>query len=319
MTTQQFDAQSSADDVIRGIDLRGKVAVITGTSAGLGSETARVLAQAGATVVMAARDAQKNAKAMAAIRAQVPAAQLEHITLDLADLASVRRAAADINARHPRLHLLINNAGVMACPLARTAEGCEMQFGANHIGHFLFTCLLVPALIAGAPARIVSLTSGGHRTGAVDFDDPHFERRPYNNWVAYGQAKTANALFAVGLTRRLQALGVTANAVHPGSIRTELSRHLTEADFAQLAEWGRVGANITFKTPAQGAATQVWAAVSPELEGVGGLYLEDCGIGVENATPMAASGYQPYALDAEAAERLWALSEDIVGQRFAFR
>ncbi len=315
---QAFGAETTVDEVIQGCDLRGKVAVVTGTSAGLGLETARALAQAGATVVMAARDPQKNAMAIATIRADTPQAQLHHVSLDLSDLGSVRAAAAAILAQHPRLHLLINNAGIMACPLARTAEGCELQFGTNHIGHFLLTCLLVPALQKGAPARIVSLSSGGHRTGTMDFDDPHFERRPYNSWVAYGQAKTANALFAVALTRRLQAFGITANAVHPGSIHTELGRHLTEADIQQLSEWAKAGAEIRYKTPAQGAATSVWAAVSPELEGRGGLYLEDCSIGLVDTTPMALRGYMPFALDAAAAAQLWTLSEQVVGQRFEF-
>ena len=318
MSEQQLDAQSTVDDVVRGINLRGKVAVVTGTSSGLGIETARVLAQAGATVVMAARDPQKNARAVAAVRAQVPAAQLVPVSLDLSDLGSVRRAAAQILDEQKRIEILINNAGIMACPLARTAEGCELQFGTNHIGHFLLTCLLVPALRASGEARVVSLSSGGHRTGPMDFDDPHFERRAYNNWAAYGQSKTANALFAVGLHRRTRALGMTANAVHPGSIVTELGRHLTEADVQQLAEWAKYGAEIRYKTPAQGAATQVWAAVAPELRGVGGRYLEDCRIGEVDTTPMSASGYMPFALDEEAAERLWSLSEEIVGQRFEF-
>lgn len=316
--SQQFGAQSTVDDVVQGVNLRGKVAVVTGTSSGLGIETARALAKAGATVVMAARDRDKNERAMAAIRAQVDGADLVPVTLDLGDLDSVRRAGAEILAAYPRIDLLINNAGIMACPLGRTAEGCELQFGTNHIGHFLLTCLLVPALKNAKSARIVSLSSGGHRTSPVDFDDPHFERRPYNNWVAYGQAKTANVLFAVCLTRRLRGFGITANAVHPGSIATELGRHLTQADIQQLAEWSKGGAAIRYKTPAQGAATQVWAAVSPELEGVSGCYLEDCRIGEADDTPMAMSGYMPYALDPEAAEQLWALSERIVGQRFDF-
>jgi NAD(P)-dependent dehydrogenase (short-subunit alcohol dehydrogenase family) len=318
MTQAQWGAQTTVDDVVQGIDLRGKTAVVTGTSSGLGIETARALAKAGARVVMAARDPQKNAAALAAIRAQLPHAELEGVTLDLGDLGSVRAAAAQILAAHPRIDLLINNAGIMACPLSRTAEGCELQFGTNHIGHFLFTGLLVPALKRAAPARIVSLSSGGHRTGAMDFDDPQFERRPYNNWVAYGQSKTANALFAVGLTRRLQKFGITANAVHPGSIATELGRHLTAADVKQLAEWASSGAEIRYKTPAQGAATQVWAAVAPELENIGGRYLEDCQLAAATDQQQALSGYRAYAVDPAAAQRLWALSERIVGQRFEF-
>jgi NAD(P)-dependent dehydrogenase (short-subunit alcohol dehydrogenase family) len=318
MTQPALGAETTVDDVLRGIDLRGKTAVVTGTSAGLGAETARALAQAGATVVMAARDAQKNEKAIAAIRTLVPNAKLQHITLDLSDLDSVRRAAVAITAAHPRIHILINNAGIMACPLARTATGCELQFGTNHIGHFLFTALLVPALKNAAPARIVSLSSAGHSISPVDFDDPQFLQRPYDNWVAYGQAKTANVLFAVALTRRLQKFGITANAVHPGAIQTELGRHLGPADIAGMMEQWRDHGPLFYKSIAQGAATQVWAAVGPELQGVSGRYLEDCALAQPTTQPMTLSGFREYAVDAAAAERLWALSESIVTQRFEF-
>jgi NAD(P)-dependent dehydrogenase (short-subunit alcohol dehydrogenase family) len=314
MTATPLDAHSTAADAIRGIDLRGKTALVTGSSSGLGAETARVLAGAGATVLMAARDADKNARAMAAIRAEVPAAQLEAVALDLGDPASVRRAAAQILAAHPQLHLLINNAGVMACPLARTANGCEAQFATNHIGHFLLSCLLVPALRRAAPARVVSLSSAAHRYQAMDFDDPQFERRPYTEWAAYGQSKTANALFAAGLGRRLRPFGITVNAVHPGVIFTDLMRHMSAADLDGLRE--RAGGLL--KSVPQGAATQVWAAVSPELADVSGCYLEDCHIGRPVTAPTQMDGYMPYALDAAAAEQLWTLSERIVGERFAW-
>lgn len=312
----RWNAKTTTNEIIDGVDLRGKVAVVTGTSAGIGGETARALAQAGATVVMAARDAQKNARALEAVRAAVPGAQVEHVTLDLSNLASVRTAAAEILKKHARIDLLINNAGVMACPLMRTADGFEMQFGTNHIGHFLLTCLLVPALRAASGARIVNLSSGGHRIGNIDFDDPNFEHRPYNNWLAYGQAKTANTLFTVGLTKRLQQFGITANAVHPGGIQTELGRHLTAEDHAMLAQWSDQG--LEYKTLEQGAATSVWAAVAPELAGVSGRYLEDCNEGLPDDTPMSLAGYASHALDPEAAEKLWALSEKLVGQRFEF-
>jgi len=314
--TQQFGAHSTVDDVVRGLDLSGKTAVVTGASGGLGLQTTRALAQAGVRVVMAARDPQKNSAAAASLRERIPGAALSPVTLDLGDLASVRACARDILAAHARIDLLINNAGIMACPLGRTAEGCELQFGTNHIGHFLLTCLLADALKQADRARIVCLTSGGHRTSPVDFEDPHFERRPYNNWLAYGQSKTANALFAVALAERLGGFGITANAVHPGSIHTDLGRHLTEADIRQLTEWAKHGPAVEFKTPEQGAATQVWAATSEALAEVSGRYLEDCRIAEVDTTPMAASGYMPYALDPEAARRLWHLSETIVGQRF---
>jgi NAD(P)-dependent dehydrogenase (short-subunit alcohol dehydrogenase family) len=316
--SQPLGAATTTDEVLRGIDLRGRTAVVTGTSAGIGVETAAALARAGADVVMAARDGAKNQRAIDSIRAQSPSAWLRHIDLDLGDLASVHRAAAQILQEHPRIDILINNAGIMACPLARTAEGCELQFGTNHIGHFLFTCLLVPALRQSGAARIVSLSSSGHTAGGVDFDDPHFLRRPYDTWLAYGQAKTANVLFAVGLTPRLRSLGITANAVHPGAIHTELGRHLRPADIeAMLAGWADAPA-IFYKTSAQGAATSVWAAVAPELAAVSGRYLEDCGIAEVAAGPRALTGYAPHAMDPDAAERLWQLSEDIVGERFVF-
>jgi len=212
---------------------------------------------------------------------------------------------------------LINNAGIMACPLARTAEGCELQFGTNHIGHFLFSCLLVPALKKSAAARIVNLSSNGHRTAAIDFDDPQFEQRHYEKWLAYGQAKTANILFSVGLSQRLQKFGITANAVHPGMIHTELGRHLVEEDIQMLSRWTNASGAL-MKSVAQGAATEVWAAVSPALANISGRYLEDCQIAVENAEPAATFGYMPYALDPQGAERLWKLSEQIVDQSFSF-
>ena len=241
-----YDRNSTTNQVIEGVDLSGKIAVVTGASAGLGVETSRCLAAAGATVVMVGRDAGKLDDARGRISEQVPEERLDTEIMDLADLSSIRSAANAIGERHPRIHLLINNAGVMACPRAQTRDGFELQFGTNHIGHFLFTCLLVPNLLAAAPARVVNLSSSGHRFGKVDFDDPNFERRDYDKWLAYGQSKTANALFSVALNRRLAERGVTANAVHPGVIETELGRHLDDSDRAlprglpyRGAGWGR--------------------------------------------------------------------------------
>ena len=309
-----FDQTSSTTDVIQGIDLTGKVAVVTGASAGLGVETSRCLAAAGATVVMVGRDAEKLGKARDSIVGDLPAERLDTEVMDLAELASIRQAAAAIAARYPKLHLLINNAGVMACPRAATKDGFELQFGTNHIGHFLFTCLLAPNLLAAAPARIVNLSSSGHRFGGVDFDDPNFESREYDKWLSYGQSKTANALFSVGLNNRLSERGVTANAVHPGVIVTELGRHLDESDMEAIMERVSVSQQA-FKEVPQGAATSVWAATSPDLEGRGALYLEDCQI-AEPATEDSAGGVHAYALDAADAERLWQLSEQLVGQAF---
>jgi NAD(P)-dependent dehydrogenase (short-subunit alcohol dehydrogenase family) len=310
----QFTAGSTTDDVLAGIDLSGKTAVITGASAGLGIETGRALAAAGARVVLMARNAEKLAGAVDAIRLQLPCAQLEQEIMDLADLGSVRAAAARLQERFPDIQLLINNAGIMACPQARTAQGFELQLGTNHVGHFLFTCLLAPALLAGAPGRIVNLSSAGHQFSDIDFDDPNYRQRDYHKWQAYGQSKTANALFTVALDKRLSAHGVRAYAVHPGMIVTELGRHLEPADVEALT--ARAGDMPTsFKSIPAGAATSAWAATSAELEGRGGLYLEDCHIAEVTDAP-GGSGVASYAVDPAAAERLWTLSEELVDQRF---
>ncbi len=318
MTT--FDANSTTGNVIEGISLAGKVAVVTGASAGLGIETARVLAGAGARVLLVARDGKKLEPVLQSLRQQLPDAQLDSALMDLADLDSIRTAAADIVGRFECIHLLVNNAGVMACPLARTAQGFELQFGTNHLGHFLFTSLLAPALVAGAArsgqdSRVIALSSAGHRFGEMNFDDPNYEQRDYDKWVAYGQSKTANALFAVGLDARLKGRGVRAFAVHPGVIMTELSRHMVPEDFELLKSAAPPGEEMTFKSVEQGAATSVWAATSPQLAGRGGLYLEDCHI-AEPAAVGKSGGIADYARDPVLADRLWALSEALVGQAF---
>ena len=334
----RFGFDSTADEVAADVDLRGRVAVVTGASSGLGVETARVFAARGATVVCAARDTGKAEAVAERLRAETGNPAIEVVPLELGSLASIRACADAILARHPSLHLLVNNAGVMACPLMRTEQGFEMQLGTNHLGHFLLTGLLAPALRRGAPARIVCVSSSGHRFGPVDFDDPHYERRPYDKWQAYGQSKTANIWHALALDRRLAGDGVRAFAIHPGMIVTELGRHLTGEDrkallarvaAAQKAAGGAGGGgagaggagaggggSARWKQPAQGAATQVWAAVAPELDGRGGLYLEDCHVAGPSPDLGSPVGYAPWALDAEAAERLWAMSEEMVGQRF---
>ncbi|RLQ22313.1 SDR family NAD(P)-dependent oxidoreductase [Seongchinamella sediminis] len=309
-----FGADTTTDEVIQGIDLSGKRAVVTGASSGLGVETARTLAAAGAAVMMVARNPAKLDTAVASVRKAVPAARIETALLDLADLDSVRAGAREIGEKFPRINLLINNAGVMACPLMRTAQGFEMQFGSNHLGHFLLTCLLAPALVAGAPARVINLSSAGHKFAALDLDDPNYRQRDYDKWSAYGQSKTANALFTVGLDQRLRDRGVRAFAVHPGMIMTELSRHMEPADMEAILR-GRDIADIGFKTVAQGSATSVWAATAAALEGQGGLYLEDCHI-AEAATPGSDSGVEDYALDPAQAEQLWQLSESLLGEQF---
>jgi NAD(P)-dependent dehydrogenase (short-subunit alcohol dehydrogenase family) len=311
----RFGADSTTAEVLDGIDLRGKVALVTGASGGLGAETARALAATGAAVVLTARDMPKGEAVAQAIRAATGNANVEVEELELASLASVRACARRVLARHDALHILVNNAGVMACPFATTAEGCELQFGSNHLGHFLLTCLLVPALRHGAPSRVVCLTSGGHRASPVVFEDIHFAQRPYDKWQSYGQAKTANVLFAVELDRRLGAAGVHAYAVHPGGIFTELSRHLVQEDF-ELLQKQMAGVQILSKSVEAGAATSVYAATAPELEGRGGIYLEDCHVAEIKDDPRDADGVRSYALDPALARRLWSVSEELVGERF---
>jgi NAD(P)-dependent dehydrogenase (short-subunit alcohol dehydrogenase family) len=304
---------TTTGEVIEGVDLSGTTAVVTGATTGLGHETVRALAAAGTHVVMCGRSAEKCEVAIAAIRDVVPLASLEYEPFDLADLSTVRIGADAILSRHPRVDLLINNAGVMFTPEGRTVDGFETQFGTNHLGHFVLTNRLLPALRAAAPSRVVNLSSAGHGFAGVNFDDPNFELRPYDKFEAYGQSKTANILFTVEFDRRHATAGVRAYAVHPGMIMTELARHMEEGDLeelgrraAQRKSEGRGGALPEFKTVEQGAATSVFAAVSPELEGVGGCYLDNADIG----TPAG------YAVDPDAAARLWALSEELVGEQF---
>ncbi len=308
-----FGPTTTTDEVLDGIDLTGRIALVTGGSSGLGQETARALAAHGAEVILTARDVPKGEAVAAAIRAATGNERVAVEALELGSLASIRAFADRVLGRLPRLDLLVNNAGVMACPQAKTSDGFELQFGSNHLGHFLATCLLVPALLRGKATRVVCLSSRGHHMSPVVFDDVQFERRPYDKWQSYGQAKTANVLFAVGLERRLGARGVHATAVHPGAIVTELGRHLQPEDIQFLQTRSR---GMQFKTVEQGAATSTFAATAPELEGRGGIYLEDCHVAAINDAPDALDGVKSYALDPESAERLWQLSERMVGARF---
>ncbi len=292
----KFGADTTASEVSKGIDLRGKVALVTGGSGGIGQETVRALAERGAHMILTARDLAKGEAVAAGIRESTGNPKVEVAELELGSLQQIRAFADRFLARHPTLHIMVDNAGVMACPPMKTVDGFELQFGSNHLGHFLATCLLVPAL------RAV-------------FEDIQFERRPYDKWQSYGQAKTANILFAVGLDRRLGSHGVHALALHPGGIMTELTRHLTADDYAFLA--GRT-AGMKFKTVEAGAATSVFAATAPELEGRGALYLEDCHVAAVNDAPDALDGVASYALDPANADRLWEVSEKLVGQRFAW-
>ncbi|MEZ4375177.1 MAG: oxidoreductase [Polyangiaceae bacterium] len=314
MTRSEFGHDTTATQVLEGIDLKGQLALVTGGSSGLGVETARALAARGADVVITARNLEK-AEAVAKKIREETSSRVSVEELELDRLASIRAFAQRFLAQHPKLQLLINNAGVMACPKGETQDGFEQQFGTNHLGHFLLTGLLVPALLAGAPARIVNLSSRGHFLSPLDIEDPNFERREYDKWIAYGQAKTANVLHAVELERRLGARGVHAYAVHPGVIITELIRHMNQADFERMQKRGTTS---RMKTVEAGAATSVYAATAPELAERGGCYLEDCHVSEVNDDPSATEGVRSYALDPELAQRLWAASERLVGESFGF-
>lgn len=311
-----FGHDTTTDEVLEGVDLTGKRAIVTGASGGLGEETVRALASKGAAVTITARDMAKGEAAAERIRQSTGNQDIDVRELELSVPNNVRAFAKNWLSDHDSLNLLINNAGVMACPLMRTAEGWEMQFATNHFGHFLLTNLLLPALRKGAPARIVNLSSRGHRMSDVTFDDIHFDNRDYDKWVSYGHSKTANILFSVELNKHLAASGITANAVHPGGIQTDLGRHLSQEDIeALLARTGRSG-GIKFKTIPAGAATSVWAATSADLEGKGGLYLEDCHIGEPVGDDLGGDGYEAYALNEADAARLWAYTEETLGEKF---
>jgi len=264
----------TALDVVAGVDLLGREAIVTGGIGGIGYETALALASAGARVVIAGRDRDRGEAAATALTAAARGGPVVFRHLDLASLASIANWTSGHNATGKPCHILVANAGVMASPLSRTEDGFELQFGTNHLGHFAFTVGLLPSLRAAGGARVVVLSSSAHRRADVDFDDPNYLVREYDPWQAYGQSKTANALFAVALHPRFAADGITANAVMPGMIATDLQRHMSDAERARR-RWPAHG----WITPEQGAATSVWAAVAPELSGVGGQYLDACAIG----------------------------------------
>jgi NAD(P)-dependent dehydrogenase (short-subunit alcohol dehydrogenase family) len=312
-----YGAQTTTDELLEGRDLTGLRVLVTGASAGLGVETARALAAHGAGVVMAVRDLAKGEQAAQAVSdGAAPKATVELAELDLASLASVRACTDRLLAEGKPLNVLIANAGVMACPQGKTADGFETQFGTNHLGHFVLVNRLLPLLLGGTPSRVVVLTSSGHRFSDVDLDDPGFEQTAYDPWVAYGRSKTANALFALALDRRLRDRGVRACAVHPGGIQTELGRHLTPQMIEALMQrfWRD---EFKWKSIPEGAATSVWAAVVADADEIGGRYCEDCGMAQPTDDPGARSGVRSYATDAEHAEELWARSEELVGEEFS--
>ena len=312
----EFGFSSTTDEVLAGIDLSGRTVFVTGANSGLGQETSRAMAARGAHVIMAGRDQGKLDEAVAAIVAGHPKAQLDTLAVDLGSLESIRAATSRARQRFAKIDILINNAGVMATPFLHTADGFEMQLGTNHFGHFALTGELFPLIERGHLKRIVNLSSRGHHFSPVDFDDPHFERRAYDPWVSYGQSKTANVLFTVGLEERFAVLGIHAYAVHPGGIQTNLGRHMTpEMTEALMARITSRDGDFAWKTIPQGAATSCWAATAPELEGKGGVYCEDCHV-AEVDDGSAKGGVRSYALNRSYAERLWAMSEEATGVQY---
>jgi NAD(P)-dependent dehydrogenase (short-subunit alcohol dehydrogenase family) len=321
LMAKTFGATSTTDEVLEGVSLSGKRALVTGVSAGLGVETARALAAHGAEVIGAARDLAKATAATAGVRAGAAnGGGLKLVELDLASLASARVCATALVDGGKAFDLVICNAGVMAAPFGKTADGFETQFGTNHLGHFVLINRIASLMQPGS--RLVNLSSAGHRYSDVDLDDPNFERTPYDPWAAYGRSKTANVLFAVEFDRRHKGDGIRATAVHPGGIQTELSRHIGEEGIKQLVE--RINAatraagepDFKYKTIPQGAATTVWAAAVASADEVGGRYCEDCHVAEIEPNPAKRAGVKPYALDPERAKALWAKSEELVGERF---
>jgi NAD(P)-dependent dehydrogenase (short-subunit alcohol dehydrogenase family) len=321
-----FGATSTTEDVLSGVNLKGKRILVTGVSAGLGVETARSLAARGAQVVGAARDLNKAKAATEQVRKDAAAhgGRFELVELDLANLKSVRACADRLLAKREALDAVIANAGVMATPFGHTADGFETQFGTNHLGHFVLVNRIASLIRNGG--RLINLSSSGHRYAKVDLEDPNFERTPYEPFVAYGRSKTANILFAVAFDKRHRDRGVRAAAVHPGGILTELGRYvesgrlekIVEEINQQLAAQGK--GPFQWKSIPQGAATSVWAAVVAPADEIGGRYCENCHVGRivgDDVTITAISeGVRGYALDATNAEALWKKSEQLVGESF---
>ncbi|MGW4910578.1 SDR family NAD(P)-dependent oxidoreductase [Streptomyces sp. NPDC004270] len=302
-----FGADSTADDVLAGLDLDGRLAIVTGGYSGLGLETTRALTKAGAHVVVPARRAEAAREALAGLD------RVEVDELDLGDLDSVRGFAERFLASGRTVDFVIGNAGIMACPETRVGPGWEAQFATNHLGHFALVNRLWPALEPGG-ARVVSVSSRAHHFAGMRWDDVQW-RHDYDKWQAYGQAKTANVLFAVHLDRLGRDSGVRAFALHPGGIMTPLQRHIPREEMIERGWIDEQGTPLNpqgFKTPPQGAATQTWAATSPQLADMGGVYLEDCDI-AEPAVEGEPTGVKDWAIDPDQAARLWDLSAELTG------
>jgi NAD(P)-dependent dehydrogenase (short-subunit alcohol dehydrogenase family) len=305
--TTPYGFHTTADEVVEGVDLSGKRAIITGGASGIGVETARALASVGAAVTLAVRNVEAGRHVAAEIAAKTGNTKVTAAPLELTDRSSV---TAFVEAWQGPLHILVNNAGIMALPeLHRTVEGWELQFATNHLGHFNLTRGLHAALAEAGGARIVSVSSSGHRRSPIVFDDIHFERRPYEPWQAYGQSKTGNVLMAVEAGKRWAADGITANALMPGGIRTNLQRHQLENITPEIQE---VFESYNWKTLEQGAATSVLLAASPLLEGITGRYFEDLNEAELTTDPESENGVRPHALDEGDAARLWDLSTELL-------
>ncbi|MCY4264976.1 MAG: oxidoreductase [Gammaproteobacteria bacterium] len=308
-----FKAKPEPSEILQGIDLSGKVAVVTGGYSGIGLETTKALAGAGVKVYVPTRDSSKAATNLAELAGEVIS-----LPMDLASLDSVRHFAADFSEQESRLDLLINNAGIMACPQARLGNNWESQFAINHIGHFVLTSSLLPMLLKTESARVVSLSSIVHRQSDIIWDDIHFLNTEYNKWMAYAQAKTANALFALGLDMNYENEGLRAFSVHPGGILTPLQRHLPIQEMQALG-WTDAEGKLTeqmvplFKTPSQGCATTLWAATSPMLAEMGGLYCEDCDVAnlATEDSPYHCD-VAPWAINEESALRLLSVTEEML-------
>ena len=310
--TNDYDDRTTALQVVDGLNLTGRRAVVTGAASGIGVETARALAHAGAQVTLAVRDTAAGDRVARDIAVTSGRSDLAIAHLDLADLATVD---AFTGSWQGPLHILVNNAGVMDTPQGTTAQGWETQFGTNHLGHFALTKGLHQALAAAGDARVVSVSSSGHAASPVVFDDLFFERRAYSPGLAYGQSKTANVLFAVELTRRWAADGITANALMPGGVWTPLQRHWSDEQRAaaeQQAGQAAAAGMFRMKTPEQGAATSVFLAASPQVQGIGGRYFEDCHEAEVVQQLQGLAGVVPHALDPDDARRLWDLSEQLL-------
>ncbi|MFW2349815.1 oxidoreductase [Qipengyuania sp.] len=308
-----FGYRSTAREVVEDIDLSGKTVVVTGGYSGIGTETVRAMAGAGARIIVGARRPDQAHDVLDGMDGDITI-----LPLDLSDPASIDGFAGAIGGATDAIDILINNAAIMASPLARDARGYEMQFATNHLGHFQLTARLWPLLVADGGARVVALSSIGHRLHGLDLHDPNFEHRDYDKWLAYGQAKSANALFALQLDTLGAAKGVRAFAVHPGGIATPLQRHLTMEEQKAMGWYDEEGnVHEAFKSTEEGAATSVWCATSPLLEGKGGVYCEDCDIAVaaDPENPRA-GGYWPHIRDEDLAEKLWAKSEEMTGVAF---